>query len=43
MLLLVIAFLMYGVQFNIEEKLLNKYFLHPLELVGFEGFWGLIL
>ncbi|KAM3136447.1 hypothetical protein pb186bvf_011405 [Paramecium bursaria] len=43
MILLLIAFLMYGVQFNIEEKLLNKYFLHPLELVGFEGFWGSIL
>jgi hypothetical protein len=26
-----------------EESLLNKYYLEPFELVGWEGFWGTIL
>ena len=32
-----------AVQFIIEEKLLAKNYLHPLQLVGYEGMWGLCL
>jgi Permeases of the drug/metabolite transporter (DMT) superfamily len=30
-------------QFIIEEKIFNKYYVHPLKMVGLEGFWGLFL
>jgi len=32
-----------GIQYVVEEKILSKYFFHPLRLVGFEGLWGILL
>jgi drug/metabolite transporter (DMT)-like permease len=38
--LVVIAQLFAGGLFISEEKLLGNYYLHPLKVVGWEGFWG---
>jgi drug/metabolite transporter (DMT)-like permease len=38
--LVVIAQLFAGGLFISEEKLLGDYYLHPLKVVGWEGFWG---
>jgi len=32
-----------GIQYVVEERVLSKYFFHPLRLVGFEGLWGILL
>jgi len=32
-----------GIQYVVEEKILSKYFFHPLRLVGFEGLWGIFI
>ena len=32
-----------GAQFVIEEKLFKDYYLHPLKVVGWEGFWGSLM
>lgn len=39
-ILLVLAQFFAAGLFIAEEKLLNKYYIHPLKLVGWEGFWG---
>ncbi len=39
--LLIISQFFAGTQFIVEEKLLGDYYLHPLKVVGWEGFWGL--
>jgi drug/metabolite transporter (DMT)-like permease len=37
---LIIAQLFSAAQFVIEEKIVNKYYVHPLQMVGWEGIWG---
>jgi hypothetical protein len=37
------SILLYGFQYTIEEKFYKTYYLHQLELVGYEGMWGLII
>ena len=32
-----------GFMYVSEENLLNKYYIEPFELVGWEGFWGVVL
>ena len=39
-LLVVAAQLFAGAMLIVEEKLLGDYYLHPLKVVGWEGFWG---
>jgi drug/metabolite transporter (DMT)-like permease len=39
-LTLVLAQLFSAAQFVIEEKIVNKYNIHPLQMVGWEGIWG---
>jgi hypothetical protein len=29
--------------FIVEEKLLGKYYLNPLKVVGWEGIWGFLM
>lgn len=41
-ILLIIAQFFSGTQFIIEEKLLADYYLHPSQVVGTEGMWGLV-
>jgi drug/metabolite transporter (DMT)-like permease len=41
--LVVIAQFFAGGQFISEEKLLGDYYLHPLKVVGWEGFWGCLI
>ena len=38
--LLLVAQIFTGCQFVVEEKLLSGYYLDPLYVVGWEGFWG---
>ena len=33
---------LFSLQFNLEERLINKYFISPARMVGWEGIWGLI-
>lgn len=40
-LLLLAAMFTHGFQFAFEEKLLRRYYIEPLEMVGFEGLFGL--
>ena len=42
LILKVISLLLSAVQFTVEEMIVNHGFIHPLKMVGFEGFWGLI-
>jgi drug/metabolite transporter (DMT)-like permease len=37
---LVVGQLFSAAQFVIEEKLVTKYYVHPLQMVGWEGIWG---
>jgi drug/metabolite transporter (DMT)-like permease len=37
---LIIAQLFAASQFVVEEKIVNKYEVHPLQMVGWEGIWG---
>lgn len=37
---LIIAQLFSATQFVVEEKIVNKYEVHPLQMVGWEGIWG---
>ena len=43
MILLIISQLFTGMHFIVEEKLLGNYYIHPLKVVGWEGFWGVVL
>jgi hypothetical protein len=40
-ILLLISQCFSGVQFIVEEKLLNDYYLDPFLIVGTEGMWGI--
>lgn len=40
MILVIISQVFSSSQYVIQEKILVKYFAHPFQLVGFEGFWG---
>jgi drug/metabolite transporter (DMT)-like permease len=40
---LIIAQLFSAAQFVIEEKIVNKYEVHPLQMVGWEGIWGALM
>jgi drug/metabolite transporter (DMT)-like permease len=40
---LIIAQLFSAAQFVVEEKIVNKYDVHPLQMVGWEGIWGSLL
>ena len=42
-ILLIISQLFTGMHFIVEEKLLGNYYIHPLKVVGWEGFWGVLL
>lgn len=42
-ILLIVSQLMAGTMFIVEEKLLGDYYLHPLKVVGWEGFWGVLM
>jgi hypothetical protein len=37
------ALLFNGYYFTYEQKLLNQYYIHPLEVVGYEGLFGLAI
>ena len=39
-ILIIVAQVFGGGLFISEEKLLNIYYLHPLKIIGWEGFWG---
>jgi hypothetical protein len=39
-IMLVVAQLFSAAQFVIEEKIVNSYHVHPLQMVGWEGIWG---
>lgn len=41
--LLVISLFTSGLFFTSEQKLMSKYYLEPLEIVGYEGVFGLII
>jgi drug/metabolite transporter (DMT)-like permease len=41
--LVIVAQLFSGGHFITEEKLFHNYYLHPLKVVGWEGFWGVII
>ncbi|CAD8133905.1 unnamed protein product [Paramecium octaurelia] len=41
--LMLFSIFLYGFQYTIEERFYKTYFIHPLELIGFEGMWGLII
>ena len=32
-----------SIQYTIQEKFIKKYIIHPSQLVGFEGLWGIIM
>ena len=38
-----VGYLFYGCHIVIQEALMTKAQIHPLQLAGWEGFWGLIL
>lgn len=40
-ILILISLITNGILFVSEEKLFSKYYLHPFQVVGTEGFWGL--
>ena len=42
-ILVVVAQIFSGFQFIVEEKFFKNYYLHPLQLVGWEGCWGTII
>jgi hypothetical protein len=39
-ILMLVAQLFGSIQYVVEELILNKYHIHPLQLVGWEGIWG---
>lgn len=41
--LIVLSLFFNGVLFISEEWLFGKFFLHPFQVVGTEGFWGIII
>jgi drug/metabolite transporter (DMT)-like permease len=41
-IMLLVAKVLTGFHFIVEEKLLGKYILHPLKVVGLEGMFGCI-
>ncbi len=41
--LVLISLVFNGFMYVSEENLLNQYYIEPFELVGWEGFWGVIL
>jgi len=41
--LIIIAQLFSGGHFITEEKMFHNYYLHPLRVVGWEGFWGVCI
>mmetsp|Transcript_22676 Transcript_22676/g.26036 ORF Transcript_22676/g.26036 Transcript_22676/m.26036 type:complete len:135 (+) Transcript_22676:368-772(+) len=41
--LILVAQLFSGGHFIVEEKLFHGYYLHPLRVVGWEGFWGVLI
>jgi len=41
--LVLISLVFNGFMYVSEESLLNKYYIEPFELVGWEGFWGVVL
>jgi hypothetical protein len=40
---LMLSFFSFSAQIIVEEKYFNKYYLNPLQLVGIEGLWGLLI
>ncbi|EAS07726.3 nucleotide-sugar transporter (macronuclear) [Tetrahymena thermophila SB210] len=42
-ILILVSLFTNGILFVSEEKLFSKYYLHPFQVVGTEGFWGLSL
>jgi hypothetical protein len=38
---LIISLVFNGFFFTFEQRLLNRYYIHPLEVVGYEGLFGL--
>ncbi|KAL4475168.1 hypothetical protein ABPG74_001864 [Tetrahymena malaccensis] len=41
--LIIVTFFTTTCQLVFEELLFKKYYLHPLEVIGWEGFWGIII
>ena len=41
--LMIISLIATGFIFTFEEKLMSKYHIEPLEMVGYEGIFGLIM
>ena len=42
-IMMFMSLLFAGIQFVVEEALLNKYATHPLKVVGYEGLWGTLV
>ena len=42
-ILICIGQLFYSIEFTLQEIFIKKYDVHPFQLVGFEGVWGVIL
>lgn len=41
--ILLVGYLLMGFRYISEEKLLQGYDIEPLQQVGYEGFWGLLI
>ena len=42
-ILILLAQIFGSLMFVVEEKLFRDYYLHPLKVVGWEGFWGTLI
>lgn len=43
LILILVGQIFAGFNMIVEEKLFRKFYIHPLQMVGWEGFWGLIV
>ena len=43
LILILISLIFNGFMYVSEEKLLDKYYIEPFEIVGWEGAWGCLL
>ena len=41
-ILIILSLFTQGLFFTLEQKFLNKYYLEPLEVVGYEGLFGFL-
>jgi len=43
LILKIVSLSITAIQYTMEEKILTKRYIHPLKMVGFEGFWGIFV